>query len=352
MNITVIIPSLNPDERLPMVVEGMIAAGFLDIIVVDDGSDEAHQGPFVQVAAWKECTVLTHPVNKGKGRALKTAFQYVLEHRGDVAGVVTVDGDNQHKPQDVADCVRELERYPDDMILGVRNFDEEQVPFKSRFGNKCTSFVFRFACGLNISDTQTGLRVIPMKHLQKMTEIEGERFEYETNMLLELKKSKIGYRQVPIETVYINENESTHFHPIRDSFKIYGIIFRYLFGSAASAGLDLLAFALLNLILTPVGMKMKLRVFVATALARLISSLFNYVYNRKAVFGSTGNKRKTMVRYYILCVCQMMVSYGLVYALTSFLTAGNILMVIIKAVVDTILFLVSFQIQRLWVFEE
>lgn len=348
MNISVIIPSLNPDDRLVQVVEGMIKEGFRDIIIVNDGSDEAHMKPFEKASCHKECTILTHEVNKGKGRALKTAFDFFIKNRRGYAGAATVDGDNQHKPTDVMACVKEMERYPDSLILGVRNFDGKDVPFKSRFGNKTTSFVFKFACGLSISDTQTGLRVIPAAYIEKMTQVDGERFEYETNMLLELKKSHIPYRQVPIETVYINDNDSTHFNPVKDSIKIYGIIFKYLFGSAASSLIDIAAFALINLLLS--SLERKTRIFLATALARIISSLFNYTYNRKAVFESSVSVRKTMVKYYMLCICQMLVSYGLVYAVTNLLTAGNVMTVIIKAVIDTLLFIISFQIQRAWVF--
>lgn len=350
MNVAVIIPSLNPDNKLIAVVEGMIAEGFDDIIVVDDGSDEAHKKYFEEVAKHKECTMLVHEVNKGKGRALKTAFTYVYENRKDCIGVITVDGDNQHKPKDVMNCAKELEKNPDSMILGVRNFNEKHVPFRSRFGNKMTSTVFKFACGLDICDTQTGLRAIAYKHLPVMNEVTGDRFEYETNMLLELKKSDINYIQVPIETVYIDDNDSSHFNPIKDSFKIYMIIFKYIFGSVASCVIDLVCFAILNAVLG--FMADNIRMLVATAAARVISSLFNYTYNRKAVFKSKDSVKSSMVRYYILCVCQMMVSYGLVYGITRLFPAGNVLTVVFKAIIDTVLFFISFKIQRAWVFKK
>lgn len=352
MNTTIIIPSLNPDEKLEKVVKGMLAAGFKDIIIVNDGSDEAHREPFNRLAGYSECTILNHDVNKGKGRALKTAFEYVLENRKDISGVVTVDGDNQHFPKDVYACAKALEENKDSVILGVRNFDGKNVPPKSRFGNKMTSFVFRFVCGLNISDTQTGLRAIPFSYLKKMCDIEGERFEYETNMLLELKKSNIAYIQVPIETVYINENETTHFHPIRDSFKIYRIIFKYVFGSAASALIDLGVFTIAEFILSYCKIETGTMINIATVIARVISSLFNYSYNRKAVFDNHDGVAGTITRYYILCVCQMLVSMLLVRSVTALLGAAGIFIVIIKAVTDTCLFVLSYKIQQAWVFKE
>lgn len=214
MKVSVIIPSLNPDEKLICVVDSLREAGFDDIILVNDGSDENHIKPFEHVSAYPECTILTHEVNKGKGRGLKTAFEYCIKNRPDIDGVVTVDGDNQHKAADIMKCCEKMAECKDKVVLGVRNFSGKDVPFKSRFGNNMTSFVFKFACGLNISDTQTGLRAIPRQYLELFDNVKGERFEYETNMLLEFKQSHIDFVEVPIETVYIEENASTHFNPI------------------------------------------------------------------------------------------------------------------------------------------
>ena len=104
MNTTIIIPSLNPDSKLEKVVEGLVEAGYEDIVVVNDGSDTEHMEPFKRLGKLKQCTILTHEVNKGKGRALKTAFSYILENRKNIDGVVTVDGDNQHQVKDITAC--------------------------------------------------------------------------------------------------------------------------------------------------------------------------------------------------------------------------------------------------------
>ena len=163
MKISVILPSLNPDEKLMLVVNGLIKEGFEDIIIVNDGSDEAHMQPFKEASTHKEVTILIHEVNKGKGRALKTAYEYCIANRPDIEGVVTVDGDNQHRPEDIRKCCEKMIENPDCVVLGCRDFSEKNVPAKSRFGNNVTKGVFRFACGIKISDTQTGLRAIPAK---------------------------------------------------------------------------------------------------------------------------------------------------------------------------------------------
>ncbi len=229
MNVTVIVPSLDPDEKLIAVVDGLIADGFNDILLVNDGSHEDHLWPFRQAAEHPEVTVLTHEVNKGKGRALKTAFAWCLENRPDIDGVVTVDGDNQHRPRDVRRCAQAMIDDPDRVWLGVRDFSLEHVPARSRFGNTLTRGIMKLACGVSVTDTQTGLRAIAAKNLPLMLRIEGERYEYETQMLLSLRSAKVGIGEVVIETVYIDENESSHFNPLKDSWKIYRIIFRHMF---------------------------------------------------------------------------------------------------------------------------
>ena len=228
MNVTIIIPSLDPDEKLNQVVDGLLAEGFRDIVLVNDGSHDDHLAPFRQAGTHPEVTVLTHEVNKGKGRAMKTAFAWCLEHRPDIDGVVTVDGDNQHRPEDVRRCAEAMLEDPGKVWLGVRDFSLEHVPLRSRFGNTVTRTVVKLACGSRITDTQTGLRAIARKHLPLMCRIEGERYEYETQMLLDLHDEKVGIGEVIIDTVYIDENQTSHFNTFRDSWKIYKIIFRHM----------------------------------------------------------------------------------------------------------------------------
>ena len=191
---------------------------------------------------------------------------------------------------------------------------------------------------------------IPRQYLELFDKVKGERFEYETNMLLEFKQSHIDFVEVQIETVYIEENASTHFNPIKDSLKIYGVIFKFLFSSIASSVIDLAMFALISALMFG-KLDGSIRIFTATLGARIISSLFNYTFNRKAVFNSKSGVKSSIVRYYILCACQLCVSYGLVYLVTSVLSLGQVLTVVAKAIIDTILFVISFQIQRRWVFK-
>lgn len=348
LDLCIIIPSYNPDDKLVKVVEGLRAKGFHDIIVVNDGSDSDHQKPFEQID--KDCTVIHHKVNKGKGRAMKTAFSFCLDNRKNSAGIITVDGDNQHHADDVYACGKALLDNPEQLVLGCRNFSGDDVPARSKFGNTITKNVFRFLCGIKISDTQTGLRAFATNRLEEMLEIKGERYEYETNMLLETKNYDIPVREIPIRTIYLDENNSSHFNPIKDSIKIYGIIIKFFINSIASTGIDLLLFFIANLLLHHTVLQEAAIIFLATAFARVCSSLFNYTMNRKVVFGR-GNAT-SIVKYYILCVCQMTVSAGIVFLLSSFLASSSFMTTVIKAITDTCLFFISFRIQKDWVFHK
>lgn len=348
LDLSIVIPSYNPDEKLQKVVEGLKAKGFHDLIVVNDGSDKEHLEPFEKIAG--DCTVIHHKENKGKGRAMKTAFAFCLENRRKSKGVITVDGDNQHHPEDVYACGQALLENEEALVLGCRNFKGDDVPFKSKYGNGITKGVFKVLCGLKISDTQTGLRGISMKKLPEIMEIRGERYEYETNMLLETKNLNMPITEVMIRTIYINDNESSHFNPIKDSIKIYGIIIKFFMNSIASTAIDLTLFFLLSLLLGKLPASSGIVIFVSTALARICSSLFNYKVNKTVVFG--GGSTWSIVKYYILCVCQMSISAGIVYLVSESLMASSLVSTVIKAITDTCLFFISFRIQKNWVFKK
>ncbi len=350
MDITVVIPSLDPDEKLLRVVHGLLDAGFTDVILVNDGSDAAHTAPFAEAVLLPGVTVLYHEKNRGKGRALKTAFDYVLEHRPTSRGVVTVDGDGQHAIADILSLANAVLMDDTCVYLGARDFDQPQVPARSRFGNKITCLVMRLLCGLRIRDTQTGLRAIPRQYLATFLQIEGERFEYETNMLLAFREQNIPYRELTIETVYINENETSHFRTVRDSVRIYRLILRYFLRFTASGILSFFLDILLFWLLTRfafANMGDGSRILCATVLARVVSSLLNFTLNRTAVFGSTRPLLSTLWRYYALCACQMLASALLVMGLHLLLPLPESL---IKCVVDVFLFFISFRIQKRFVF--
>ena len=352
-DVCVIIPSLNPTEKLEQVVTGLVEAGFGDIIVVNDGSNEEHLAPFEKLGCLQECTVLTHPTNLGKGVALKTAYSFFEQTRLNKIGVITMDGDGQHLTQDVVKCAEALMQSSGDVVMGVRNFRNSNVPARNSIGNRFTAFALRLLFGIKLRDTQTGLRGIPARHIPLMLEIHGSRFEYETNMLIELKRRGIAFLEVDIETVYEEgSNAHSHFRPFLDSVIIFARIFKYAISSVLSFLVDIsvfgLAIGLLGVLLGPWN------ILVCTAIARAVSSFLNFNLNRWLVFQRKSDYGSQLWRYYTLAVLQMLVSAGglwlLALALKGMHAAG--LLTALKILVDTALFFVSYFIQRNWVFKK
>ena len=355
--ISVILPSLDPDEKLTAVIDGLLEYGFTDIILVNDGSKAENLHYFEDAAAaHPEIHLLHHPQNRGKGAALKTAFRWFLENRPDALGVVTVDGDNQHHPEDTRRCSEHMLE-TNKLVLGVRDFSLPDVPARSRSGNRITSLVFKIFVGMTISDTQTGLRAIPVEDVKTLVEIAGDRFEYETNMLLAMKEKGIAFDEVKIRTVYIEENESSHFHPIRDSWRIYKLIlkhfFRYALSSIASFFIDCGGVYLLTLLLAGMGMHDPALSGISTVGARIVSSLVNFFINKKLVFESDASTGKAMLRYYALAIPQLAIQWLLdqgLYTLLGISESAAGIRTLIHVLVMCVLFVASYLIQQRWVF--
>ena len=251
-NTAIVIPSYEPDERLIALVDALIRAAIGPIYIVNDGSGDKYDDIFRQVAIPVEKTsgkILKHDVNRGKGRALKTAFEYILENDESVETVVTCDCDGQYS----CDCIKRIANAgnanTDCLILGARSFDKEGIPWKSRFGNSITKKIFGYITGVHISDTQTGLRAIPRSFLPQLLTLNGNRYEYEMEMLV-LAVKNIPVMEVPIETIYDSaKKHQTHFDTFRDSVRIYrilcGTLLRYTFSSLSSCLLDLAIFGVM-----------------------------------------------------------------------------------------------------------
>lgn len=345
--IPVIIPSYEPDEKLITLLGDLRAAGVKHLFLVDDGSGEAYRPIFTRAEEEFHCIVLHHAVNQGKGRALKTAFDFVLRQLPEAAGCITADSDGQHSPECILACGEALLSHPGALILGCRCFDREDVPARSEFGNKCTRIVMKYLAGISVSDTQTGLRGIPAEFMRELLTVKGERFEFETNMLMETKNRRIPIVEVPIQTIYIEENRTSHFNPIKDSVRIYMIFGKFLFSSLSSSVVDLLLFSLFCYLLRGRQWGGMTYITGATVFARVLSAFYNYSLNYKVVFQSRGSLFHTLSRYTLLAVVQMGLSAFLVSSLYPFFGGAEVL---VKIPVDVLLFFASFFIQREFVY--
>ena len=360
----VLIPSLSPDQRLEKYADQLLEAGFGGLLVVDDGSAAEYQPIFERLAKKERCTVLHHEVNYGKGRALKTGFSYIRDHTP-FRGVVTADSDGQHTVEDALNLCSLLREDEEALLLGSRDFSKGsvQVPPKSRAGNRITSAVFRVLYGPKLPDTQTGLRAFPAVMIPMMLGVKGDRFEYEMNQLIQCALTRIPMKVIPIKTIYLDENKGTHFHPIRDSWRIYKLIFagffKFISASVISFCVDYLLFFLLSTYVVPAiwsapvilfdgtALRSDLRQLVATYGARIVSSIVNYRLNRKFVF-TLKSSPGAAGRYVILCVAVATVSGLTVGALH--LLFPTVSTTLLKIPVDIVLFIANYFIQKNWVF--
>lgn len=348
-SIALVIPAYKPSDRLVGLLDELVPTWAGEVVVVDDGGGSDFAGIFERVRALG-VTVLAHERNRGKGAALKTAFSYLVNRKPEIVGAVTADADGQHLPDDIRAVACDLADHPEALVLGCRRFDGDDVPVRSRIGNTFMLGAMRILCGVDVSDTQTGLRGIPMSLMRRMLSVKRDGYEFETEMLV-LSRRGGGIREVPISTVYEGNNEVSHFRPVVDSLRVLGVLFsaffKYTLSSLGSSLLDWALFSLL-VVLLPAGVLHGSVIAVATVIARLISATFNYVLNRKVVFKAAGARRaRSIRRYIVLCIVCMMASAALVSALAAVLPVP---VVIIKPFVDTALFFANYRIQQSWVF--
>lgn len=346
------IPALNPPDSFIEYVDELWRSGFHHIVVIDDGSDAEHQPVFDSLIARGHCEIYRHAVNMGNGRATKDALNYYLVNwtTSCPCGVVTTDCDGQHLIPDVINVCETMEQGSDtSLFFGVRNFNEEGIPPKSRFGNKCTNLIMKLLYGVPLSDTTTGLRGYPRTIIPRFLDLYGERFEYLTNVLVAALQQSVPIVQVPISTVYFDKNKATAFHAVKDSFKIYilifGTFFKFMFSSITGWVVDIAVFAFMDILLGQLDLVTK--VWIATLTARIFSTLFNYFINKTIVFKKNNPSKHSFWRYYALAIVQLCCSATFVSCACVALGTPE---VITKIVIDTLLFFVSFQVQRLWVF--
>lgn len=351
----VLIPAYQPDQELVKLANRFVSETDFPVVVVNDGSDAEKDAVFAQLP--QEVTVLRHDVNKGKGRAMKTGMEYIAANYPEDEGVVIVDADGQHLLPDVLRVCEEQRAHPEALILGSRQFTGK-VPLRSRVGNAITRCVFKLASATKVFDTQTGLRAFSIKLIPMFLALKGERYEYEMHMLLDTAQKQIPIREVYIETVYLDEeNSSSHFNPIRDSLRIYGSIIRFVApsimkfacSSFAAFVIDyVLVLVLKFLFVSKLHLDEGLGLTCSAIAARAVSSMFNFIINRILVFKSHSNILLALIKYYAVVAVVMALNLPLLHVFNITL---DIPLSVAKLIVETLLFAVSFILQRFFVFK-
>lgn len=331
----VIIPTYQPTEKLIDIVEELNKIN-LKSIIVNDGSTENLE---IFDKLKEKTIILHHKENCGKGAALKTALKYIQENQKDINVIGTMDSDGQHL---VSDMKKVLDKVDKDnlFVLGVRNF-ENDIPLKSKLGNKLTRVVFGLFSKQKVSDTQTGLRAFSSELIPILLEINGTRYEYEMNVLLEISKRNIKISEVPIETIYHDKNNScSHFNGIKDSFRIYKEIIKFSLVSFSSFIIDYLLFALFVFLFN--------NTILSNVLARIISAIYNYCLNCKYVFKSKRDF-KNLLQYFLLATFILIMNSII---LDFYINKFGLDRMIAKVLTEITLFVISFLYQKIVIFNK
>jgi putative flippase GtrA len=334
--IVFLIPAYQPTEILCGLLAELRGANPSHIVVVDDGSGPEYAPFFHKAKQIADTTLLANAVNLGKGSALKHGMNHILVHYPDCVGVITADADGQHAVADILSVADEMRKNPDKVILGSRRFDTA-VPLRSRFGNAVSRYVYRFLIGLNLGDTQTGLRGIPRRLMALSLGIRANRYEFETEQLVIIQATRIPIQEVPIKTIYIDRNRDSHFRPLRDSARIYFALLRYSVASLVTEMADLVVFAS--------SMALSDDLLLSNALGRLVALWVQFTLLQNFVFRSRGTAR-TLVLYLGLVVVSGVISTALQLQLANIIPFP----VVAKVLAEVLVFVFNFLFLRDLVF--
>lgn len=333
----VLIPAYQPGRALIESTELLVAAQ-LTVVVVDDGSQDEYQHIFRELN--KSVLVIKHGLNKGKGAALKTGYRYIMDSFQNYV-IVTADADGQHHVDDIIKMAEAYNHNFGTLLLGVRTFENKDIPFRSRFGNTLTRKVFSLITRQQLSDTQTGLRAFDESIITFMIDVPGEHFEYEMNVLLACSRNGVVMTELPIATIYENNNQTSHFDPIRDSLSIYKEVFRFASSSLLAFGIDFSMFIIL-LHLTS-SWVLATSVIFANIVSRTVSASFNFAVNRHLIFNHKGNVVKDFSHYALLAGFILLANTVLLNFMTGTLHLNPYLA---KIVTELACFSVSYFVQR------
>ncbi|OIZ97952.1 hypothetical protein BEV13_07180 [Rickettsiella grylli] len=338
---TILIPAYQPNDNLVLLIKALRDKQSQQrIIVVDDGSCPEKQTIFSKIQPFN-IELLRHSKNRGKGQALKTGFQHWLGTRHpEEGGIVTADADGQHSPHDILHLSAIFVQNPSMLYLGKRTFNQAPVPWRSRWGNKLTKYILRLFNKTHLEDTQTGLRAIPHQLIVRLLNLNACGYEFELEMLLIAEKQQFTIREIPIQTIYLENNRSSHFNPFIDSIKIYFVFIRFAAISLISAAIDFALFSLTYWL--------KKNIFLAVLLGRILSATFNFKLNQHLTFKSKNPGLPAALKYTALASFLGFIAYSLI----QFIHGLGINVYSSKIIAEIALFILSFTLQRFFIFNK
>jgi len=221
MKTCVLIPAYQEEENIGNVVKRVKEIpGIEEVVVIDDGS----QDRTFEVARESGATVIRHLSNQGKGKALQTGFKYALEKGFD--GVITMDGDGQHLPEEIPLFLENAERRGSDIVVGSRMENPQGMPFLRYWTNTVTSLITTLLAGVRIRDSQSGFRWISRRVLQEVS-LESPKFAIESELLIKAGKKGFKITEIPITTIYLPEStKRSKISPLKDTLRFFILIWR------------------------------------------------------------------------------------------------------------------------------
>jgi len=218
--VCVLIPAYNAQNTLGDVLHAIRPLG-IDTLVVNDGSSDETR----RIAREHGARILEHPFNRGKGAALRTGFQYILSRGYEM--VITLDADGQHDPSEIPLLLRVFESVQPDILIASRAEAFDRMRFLRRFWNRLGVRAVARLCHADITDSQSGYRLIRTEVLKAM-ELTTSRFEAELELLIKACKKGFGVLSVPINIARIDGTTTSHFRPVSDTWKVCKLFLRSL----------------------------------------------------------------------------------------------------------------------------
>ncbi len=212
----VLIPTFNESKIIYNLVMQVKKLG-LDVLVVDDGSRDGTDASAKKAGA----KVITHPRNIGKGASLRTGFQKLINDDYDF--IITMDGDGQHRPEDIKNFTDNYSSHNTDIVVGNRMDEPKSMPFHRWITNKVMSMIISSICKSFIPDTQCGFRLIKTSALRDMV-FSTSNYEIESELLIKASKNHYQIESVPIETIY--GGQDSQINPTVDTIRFFRFILK------------------------------------------------------------------------------------------------------------------------------
>ena len=330
-----LIPAYKPTHSLITLAQILLQRNFI-VIIVNDGSPSAFDSVFTQLPP--QAILLKNAINLGKGAALKHGINYAINHFPNAKCIITLDCDGQHSVDDVLNLRDKFIANKVDLAIGTRGF-KANVPLRSKFGNNLTAFIFRMLFGKRLQDTQSGLRAFSVEFGKKLLPLSFNGYEFEMQMLILACNNETKILQVPIRTIYIDNNASSHFNPIFDSLSIYCVLFRHIGNSLLTALIDYVVFVF--------SFAMGFSLFACMISGRIVAGSFNFIVGKNFVFKSKGNVIFEIISYVLLTLFLMLISMKSIAIIS---THSGISEILVKPFCEAGIFAISFLVQRFIIF--